>query len=250
MQNSIKRFLQLLFWRTRYLFRWRSRQAFSIRRVFNGESENHSLTIHPVEYYRTCEKLPLNLFIQCIIDGNIKALIISGDPTDDQLYEAWAGIYYEYVDLNANNEQLYFGILKKEIAILNWTILTVEQSLYFYTIEPRKELVDIIVDNGFEFTFLPEDPQININEAMLITNQLSPMKMRLKMKQQELKDYTENRENDHVDAQHFNKMLLRLGKYQGYSIKAKDISVAEYVGMIHYYLDDLKTKKEGMEDAN
>lgn len=203
----------------------------------------------PAEWYRTCSQLPFNLFIDVIEEQHIRALVISGEPSDNQLYEAWAGIYYEYIDLNAGNEQIYVGLLKKEIAILNWIIQTTEQSIYLYSFNPKQELVAIILENGFDFTHRPDDPQVNINEAASISNQLAPMKMRVKMKEQELNDYIDSKATDNVDGKYFNKMIFRLSQHI-YPVRAKDITVKEFVEMLHFYLDDIKTKKEVLEDAN
>src|SRR5690606_32938883 len=52
--------------------------------------------------YRSCSTLSMELFLQCLCDGNLKALIIEGGATDEELQEAWLIILSEYHELKGD----------------------------------------------------------------------------------------------------------------------------------------------------
>jgi hypothetical protein len=204
----------------------------------------------PGVWYHSCSQLPFNIFIKIIDENNISLLIISGNPNDEDLYQAWASIYYEYIDLNSTNEQLYLFQLKKEIAGLDFTVVTIEHALYFFSYQPSKELAGIIQAEGFDISFRVIDTATTENESAIITNQLSQLKARLLIRQQELADHNKSQEDQNPDPKYYTKMLLRISKHQGYSIKAKDITVKEFVEALQLYLEDIKTTPEGMENVS
>lgn len=73
-------------------------------------------------YYKTIHDLPLSKFIDCIVDGNLYALIISGDPTKEQLAEAWDFILGQYTELVGTQEYQLYKVLYCEVAVLKITL--------------------------------------------------------------------------------------------------------------------------------
>jgi hypothetical protein len=213
--------------------------------LWNAAIDSRPTDISGNMCYYSCSLLPLNLFIQCIPDDDISALIISGHPPDDQLHEAAAGIYSEYLELNKMNEQWYILLLKRDIGGLNFTITAVGHSLYFMSFEPQKALADVIIGQGFKYTYSSEIIQTNIAEVDVIQQCLSEMKKEVQEKQKELDDYIECRKRDTFPISYFNNMLIRLSDNQGYSIRAKNITVIEFLKMVNNYLEEKKVKKGG-----
>ena len=59
----------------------------------------------------------------------------------------------------------------------------------------------------------------------------------------EYESYVEAHKNDEVTEKYFTTWLLRLAKYQGVAIiRAKDITVAEFVALLQDYLQYIKSK--------
>ncbi len=48
------------------------------------------------KYYSSIHQLPLNRFIDCMVDDNLHALVISGDPNMSLVAEAWNDIREQY----------------------------------------------------------------------------------------------------------------------------------------------------------
>lgn len=69
------------------------------------------------KWYQSITELPLNKFIECTVDGNLSALVISGFPLKDQLLLAWAEINEQYGDAMGDNDHRLYNKLFKDIAI-------------------------------------------------------------------------------------------------------------------------------------
>lgn len=73
-------------------------------------------------YYQTIHSLPLAKFIDCIVDGNLSALTISGFPTQEQLSAAWVFIQSQYSELVGTQEYQMYKILYCEVEQLKITL--------------------------------------------------------------------------------------------------------------------------------
>lgn len=73
-------------------------------------------------YYQTIHELPLNKFIDCIVDNNLSALTISGFPAPEQLAIAWDYILSQYSELIGTQEYKMYKILYCEVENLKITL--------------------------------------------------------------------------------------------------------------------------------
>lgn len=76
------------------------------------------VSIPSEKYYQSIYQLPLNRFIDCMVDKNLYALVISGAPTKEQLAKAWSDIRMEYTDKIADHEYRVYLDLFKEINVI------------------------------------------------------------------------------------------------------------------------------------
>lgn len=87
------------------IFGWRTG-----KRKTDGSTEKPSTPLPvenqsaPEEWYKGIINLPLNKFIECLVDSNLSALTISGFPTPTQLHAAWSDIQQEYADAIGSSE--------------------------------------------------------------------------------------------------------------------------------------------------
>ena len=73
-------------------------------------------------YYRTINNLPLFKYRECVVKGNLSALIITGFPSEHDLRIAWNEIQQEYADIIGDNEQKNYLNALKEVHLLNCTL--------------------------------------------------------------------------------------------------------------------------------
>src|SRR5205809_845314 len=101
----------------RKAFRWPyTKKALS---TFTSKQEQPSQMASILsKWYHNINELPLSKFIQVVVNQNIFALIIAGQPTQNDLLEAWEEICSGYEDAIGTNEHKLFSILFKEVAII------------------------------------------------------------------------------------------------------------------------------------
>lgn len=216
--------------------------SFSKRRkdgsIWSKKPQDNSTSNLPLLYLDL--SLPLNLFIKCIVSGDLSALVISGTPKTEDIAAAWAGIYSKYLDLNYDNEEVYILELQRDIVLLSSHIIEVETCLYFLSSVYHEGLIDILHNNGYTDT----------SDLAIIQNRLSRKKLDMASKTKEYDDYTKSHENDEVTEKYFITWLFRLAKYQGVAIiRPKDITVQEFVLLMQDYLAFINSQKTDL-DAN
>jgi hypothetical protein len=186
------------------------------------------------ELYLRCNQLPLNIFIDCLIDNDLSGLVIRGRPTPEQLSAAWEDIYIEYIDLSQSAESLYSIRIQAEVTLLSDEIKRVEEILYFLSPEMlpflngrENELVEILRSYGYKQRF---DFTTDYSKTIIaIRGRLNPKKLRLDSRLKEMGEYVKSKSNGKPSRSVFDTNLVRMSRFQGYSIRAKEITVAEYV---------------------
>lgn len=205
-------------------------------RTWQKQQPDQTASSQHTALYHTCSQLPLDIFIECLVDNNYSRLSIKGNPTDKDLSKAWDAIYVEYLELNQGNETIYSIRLQAEIGLLSDEIHRVEEIIFL--ISPpmlplcggrEQELVDMLRYYGYKQTI---DFNSDYTKALnAIKNRLNPKKLRLDARINELTDYMKTRLSGKPDRKVFDTNLIRLSRFQGYPVRAKEITVSEYVMM-------------------
>lgn len=167
-------------------------------------------------------------------EGDLKALIISGQPATEDIAEAWANIFSEYLDLNQDNEAIYLLQLKSQIAVLQYILTEVATALYLLTIDYRDELIEIITDNGYDININSEefDTEPYMDAIARTAEQMAPDHLRFETMDKEYNAAvnSKNEEGVIMDRPFFSQILRAIARYcHTPVIRAKDLFVDEYV---------------------
>lgn len=201
--------------------------------------------LSPLKLYLSCDKLPLDIFLKCYVQKDLTALIIEGKATGDQLAQAWASIYYEYIDLSESTESKFVYSLQKEITLLSDEIRNVETCIFYLSSEmlpyhaQQEDLKKVLKGYNYKLSAEHTDQQL-----MGIIGRLAPKKTQLESRIKELENYTSSTSEETPTYKQFEKILLRLSKHQGYSIRSKDITVTQYALLLNDYI---KSKEKWRE---
>ena len=215
-----------------------------------------SASTQPAAWYQSCSQCPLDRFITCLVDSDLSALVISGNPSLGDLAEAWGNIYAEYLDLNNDNETIYLLQLQKEIGLLTEIKIEVETAIQFLSMALlpnmeymfREDLVKILRDRDFDYPFDLANPQQYLQSLEAIDSRLSPFRLRLELNVKEYKDYLKSKGDQTVDKTYFNKMLTRIARFRRLTvIRATEITVYEFVMMVQDYLEYINSQQKTLE---
>jgi hypothetical protein len=204
--------------------------------------------------YLRCNQLPLDRFIDVLIHNNLHALVISGKPRIEDLAEAWGNLWAEYIDLNEDAESLYILILQKEIALLRETVSEIETGLRILHVMYDKRVVKIIEDNGIDLKLNLKNQSEYFKGLERASQRTGFMKTQLRIKQKELNEYLAGKEGEEMNEKYFRRWLSRLSKFMGIRLRAKDITVAEFVTdmkeCLEYHNSHNKTLEHEYEGQN
>lgn len=201
--------------------------------------------------YRSINKLPLNRFIDCMIDGNLYALVISGDPSKLELQEAWNDILSEYTESISNNEYRLYISLYKEITILQLTYEQVHILAEVLNTVYSKKLCDEL--NSLLRTsckFNPLDVSSYRDELLKCVRRSAGIKLKLDLKLLQfdaIKKKHEQKAGDKMEdgREYFTSVMITLSDHAKYQLP-DTITVLEYcerIKRLNKHLETLKNVK-------
>lgn len=171
------------------------------------------------KYYTTIVDLPLSRFIDCLVDNNIYALVISGKPTEEDLLSAWDDILMEYNFQMMDEEGKHHFNLRKQLEILKLDYIKLEICLqvlsaeidYPDMVEPEKRFADDanrITANNFKFDHSkPDQFRKELRSVIAILKFLS---LKIQIKTAEVEALNKNTSKEKPTKEYFQTILNTL----------------------------------------
>jgi hypothetical protein len=186
---------------------------------------------------------PLSRFEECILKGNLSALIILGFPTEQQLTTAWNSIIEEYTDAMGDGEYNMYINLYKELELMRIDY----ESVKLLVAALRKIYSDYFCDELRRL--LRTDFKFNINDLPTYYDELDKcdrrakgLKINLDLKQIEfdqVKNKLNEKDNTKIDKNYFTSILITLSRFNKYRL-TKDIFINEYCEHVKQFSLNLK----------
>lgn len=180
--------------------------------------------------YRTCEELPLYNFIKIAVHNDLSWLNADAPEQGTQLKQVWEAILEEYNSLSGNTKSAHVLSLVKEITILNNKLYVIQSCVDFLQHTRSEELIQILKDMHFRFTYSPETMQKDLKLTV------SSAKTLLMQRREAQKEYEVLQgKEEPLTEKDFYALLTQLSKYNGYKIDAKQTSVLEFTVLMDQY---------------
>lgn len=176
------------------------------------------------KWYRDCSKLPLDCFIDCLVDGDLTALIISGNPTEKELSDAWEHIFLEYCELTSSvSHNASFGLLK-EINDLKAKIIIVNNTVEYLSIRWDADLVNILNQLSLNCTLKSEDEQYQ-KKLRGVLARSKQWYTRLETAKKELE---ESHKSNKIERSYFDEMLNAMSTMNKYQVDSRTLTVSRF----------------------
>lgn len=182
-------------------------------------------------YHTTAQHLPLNKFIDCIVDNNLQSLTISGFPKEEQLRAAWSNIMSEYSDLIGSQEYRLYIEMLKEVSILKISIDQIALGLgvirYGYSKIICDEINNLLKTNC---SFNWSDQKTYQDECDKCERRAKAFKIKYDLKSLQFEAIQKkNEEGDKkpLNRQYFTSILITLSDHAKYRIE-ETIKIPEY----------------------
>jgi hypothetical protein len=198
--------------------------------------------------YRSIYELPLSKYIDCIVDGNLSALIREGYPPEQDIILAWNTIMEQDSAAAGDAEyHLYFSLFKR-IAILTTDLNAVHklvEILSFMYHEPLAKELNLLLKTNFKFNAANQEEYQSLLKRCI--NRSKAMKIELDMKIIQYEEMEKKLvKNEKPTREYFFNILISLSDHAGYDIRAENITVYEYrerLRRLKKYAENLKSKK-------
>lgn len=202
------------------------------------------------KYYHSIYDLPLNKFIDCMIDGNLSALIVTGFPNPEILKQAWDNILAEYSDVIGSQEHRMIFQLWKEVAIMKVSVDMIrimaargndinedKGILRIVYIKAMADELNTILGTSCKFNWADQktyndelDKCVNRGKALLIQYDMKCLQFAALQKQ------AEGKTDVKIDRQYFTSILITLSDHAKYRIE-ESIKMSEYCERVKRFSD-------------
>jgi hypothetical protein len=190
--------------------------------------------------YLLCEKLPLDIYIDCLVDGDLKGLIISGVVTTDELQQAWDKIYTQSLKLSqGNNYNEALEIMKgiddctAKVTIVNNVVkhlsLCNEQN-----IDNDIDLIKVLDSLALRSGIKPEDRgNILIKKLNTVVGRAKKWVEKIAELRKNLEAISQSNEGVDTGREYFDGWLEAISEEKVFYVKANEITVSRFYRSIN-----------------
>ena len=176
-------------------------------------------------------------FRQCLEHNNISALIVEGEPTAEQLAEAWASLFLEYCDLSEAHEATHRVYLHCEIETLKIKLDICQAWVDIISIRPSLKINEALWTVGYEFDLDVTKPEEYKADLARINAELRSLRFDIKVKQAEYSALEKSpTEHDTFDVKYFSTIYTRINNYYKYNAVNDQTTVEMYCSLLREFV--------------
>lgn len=178
--------------------------------------------------YQTCDKLMLDIFIDCLLDHSLDLLIIEGTASEQELETTWDKIYVESCQLNQGESYNEILELTRDINDINAKINIVNNIVTHLQLSFDQELVNVLNTFGLRCEVKEEDKG---NELTIkLNNVIARAKKWLMVLGQKKRALEEIRGKNtgKTDRAYFDEWLDVMSEQKGYHVESNKITVSRF----------------------
>lgn len=175
--------------------------------------------------YRDC-RIELDRFLDAHFDKDYERIVISGEPTEAAIKEAWSTIYLQFSEMAqvGNYNELFDKTMK--VQELNGRITVLDGIVQHLQICYDPMLVAVVNEMGIYLVLdRSEDP---IRKLKIVQGRVKRMILDMEKMEKEL-EVLQKIKGSASGREEYEDWLAIMSKSSGYAVRAKDISVAQYL---------------------
>lgn len=189
-------------------------------------------------FHRSCATLTYDRFVEILLNGNLRWLIIAGHPTEAELAQAWAEIISEYSDtLKTDKSESVFALYKKLVRT-QWQLSFVDKAVMALKIRYDEDIAIALNQLGYNLVEPKQSWDEYLKQLYGIQTEAKLLIVLLNQYQNEYNLLSGNSGQATARGMvDFERELSVLSRFQGYRIDKKGITVLEYCAIVNNYLE-------------
>jgi len=190
------------------------------------QTKQEQAILRPLSLYRGCNNLPMEIFIQCLCDENLDALVIEGKATKEQLHHAWVMILAEYYELkgDVDGEQ---WLLSRDVMRLENHLTLLDRCVEFLKTRWSDSIAESI--NKLGYTFRPASKGDYWEELNRVVQKSKTKYIHLQQMIKELEAQVKKVEGKKPTRGYFDNMLIHIEEMQKVSYSLDTLTVQKFV---------------------
>jgi hypothetical protein len=202
------------------------------------------------KWYQHITEVPLSRFVDCLVDDNYAALVITGYPTPEELQEAWLQIQSEYAEAIGNHDYRMYVNLMKDMILLSTTLEQINCLVGLLEAKYRSEFLQLL--NKLLNTSITLDPADPVKYKAALKGAImrsKAIKINLDLKGMQMKDIQSkmSEPGKKPERGYFHSILVTLSDHAKYHI-SDSIPVFEFCDRIkrfNQYCEQVKKQNNG-----
>lgn len=191
--------------------------------------------------YDTCEKCPLRVYVDLICNDNLKALIISGEPSEDELEEAKLQLVAEFNELCGDGRQSAYINKYREIMLYKSQILGLTVCARLLSKWEYDNVFEYLNQTGLTVKKVPDSEAEWIRLGRRIESRIKMLRVKIKEAIKQCNNLAGRSENGSKPTlKDFNDQLVQISKNAGFRL-TMDITLLEYAGYLKDYNNTLNS---------
>lgn len=172
----------------------------------------------------------MTCFISVLCDDDFKALIISGNASNEQLNEAWLLILSEYYELRGDTiDTVEQWTLSRDILKLQNHLQLLDKCVQFLSKRYSDSIAESLRRLGYQFKPISYEPPGYISLLEQVVNKSKTKYIQLKQFIKQLEKQMTSAGKEKPKRDYFEKMIIHIEEMQGTTYDLDELTVSKYV---------------------
>lgn len=203
-----------------------------------------------LKLYQSIHKLPLHIFIDCLVSQHYYLLVIEGKATIQEMEQAFESLYMQYVESAGGKEAVRQMVNASRTALIKFRVDTFELLVNTIKIEPSEELYNLFLQypqynpilkdyslEAIEYTIGQMLPHWK-SERIDLMNELDYIELQKKDKEQT---------TSHYSYEYFNSILAELESVFKTATISDEMTVGKFCTWLNKYKEHVKIMNKQQE---
>jgi hypothetical protein len=188
---------------------------------------------------KSCAEISVAKFRKAHCHNDLKILIISGEPTEGQLLDAWNEIVFELSGLIRTEDSARIYEMQLEMTQLQYHIVYVEKAVMVLRVRHSDSIVEELHSLGYPGIYDPGQPEERTRQLNRLLSLCKTKVYDLEVLQDEYDRLEKTNEGKKQSDEDFIKNIVMLKKW-GYKIDMEETMMDEYAQAMNLYMQETK----------